>query len=55
MLNPNRFGFIMARNTSDALLEFVVNVYEAMNKNKVLLAFFLDFFKAFDTADHEIL
>ena len=56
ILNSNQFGLIPDHNTSDALLEFLDNnAYEAMNKNKVLLAIFHDFSKAFDIVDHEIL
>ena len=42
-------------NTSDALLEFLDIEYEALNENKLLLAVFLDFSKAFDTVDHKML
>ena len=55
ILNYNQFGFIPDHNTYDALLEFLDNAYEAMIKNKVLLAIFLDFSKVFDTVDPEIL
>ena len=55
ILNSNPFGYIPANNTSDVLLEFLYNAYEAMNKNKVFLAFFLDFSKTYDTVDHGIL
>ena len=53
-LNSNQFGFILVHNISYALLEFLDNAYEAMNKHKVLLAIFLDLPKAFHTVDHEI-
>ena len=43
ILNSNQFWFVPDHSTSDALLEFIDNAYEAMNKNKVLLAFFLFF------------
>ena len=46
IINSNQFGFIPDHKTSDALLEFLDNAYEAMNKNIVLLAIFLDFSKA---------
>ena len=47
--------FVPDHNTSDALLEFLGNASEAMNKNKLILAISLDFSKALDTLDHEIL
>ena len=49
-LNFNQFRFIHDLNTSDALMEFLDNVYEAMKK--VLLAIFLDSSKAADAVDH---
>ena len=55
ILNSNQFVLIPDHNTSYALLEFHNNAYEAMNRKKVLLAIFIDFSKAFDTVDHEIL
>ena len=56
ILNSNQIGFIPDHNTPDALLEFLDNAYEVMNKNKLFLAFFLDFFfKAFYTFDYEII
>ena len=55
LIGRNQFGFLAGHNTSDALLEFLDKAYDAINQNKVLLAIFLDFSKAFDTVDHEIL
>ena len=52
ILNFNQFGFIADNNKSDALMEFLDNEYEAMNKSKVVLVFFS---KALDTVVHEIL
>ena len=52
ILISNQTEFIRDHNISDALLEFLENAYGAMNKNKVFLAVFLDFPKAFDTVDH---
>ena len=55
ILNSDQFVLIPDHNTSNALLEFLDNAYEAMNKNNVLLAISRDFSKAVDTVDHEIL
>ena len=55
ILNSKRFGFIPDHNLSDALLEFLDNAYEVMNKNKVLLAIFLDFSKVFHKVDNQII
>ena len=38
-----------------ALWEFLDNVFEAVNKNKVFLAIFLDFSNSFDTVDQKSL
>ena len=51
--NSNQFGFIPEHNPSDALLEFLDNAHEAMNKNNVLLAIFLGFYKTYVTVDNE--
>ena len=40
---------------SDAPTDFLDRVIDVSNQNRVLLTFFLDFFKAFDTVYHEIL
>ena len=55
MIRPNQFGFQKNKCTSDAILEFLENVYDAFNENKHYLAIFLDFSKAFDTICHDIL
>ena len=55
LIKPNQFGFQKSKCTSDAILEFLENVYESFNENKYYLAIFLDFSKAFDTICHDIL
>ena len=55
LIRPNQFGFQKNKCTSDAILEFLENVYDAFNENKHYLAIFLDFSKAFDTICHDIL
>ena len=55
LLNNNRFGFLAGQNTFDALTDFLDKVYDTINQNRVILTIFLDFSKAFDTVDHEIL
>ena len=55
LLNTNQFGFLAGQNSADALTEFLDKAYDVINQNRVLLTVFLDFAKAFDTIDHEIL
>ena len=55
LLNSNQFGFLARPNTSDAAIEFLDKAYDAINQSRVLLIIFLDFPKAIDTIDHEIL
>ena len=55
LLNKNQFGFLKNRNTSDAILEFLDNLYDSLNNDEYHLAIYLDFSKAFDTISHEIL
>ena len=43
------------RSTSDVLLEFLDNAYDMLNDSGLLLAIYLNFSKAFDTVDHNIL
>ena len=49
-----QYGFRKNKSTSDAVLTFTQECY-AFNNKKILLSIFLDFSKAFDTVDHEIL
>ena len=55
LFSPNQFGFRSKKSTTDAILQFIDNGYNAMNDGKVLLSIYLDFSKAFDTIDHTLL
>ena len=55
IINKNQFGFQKSKSTSDAILEFLDNVYDSFDRDNHLLAIFLDFSKAFDTISHDIL
>ena len=55
ILPENQFGFQKNKCTGDAILEFIDNAYESLNKSKHLLTIFLDFSKAFDTISIDIL
>ena len=55
ILNKNQFGFRDRHNTSHAILSLVEDVTDAFEENKNTIGVFVDFKKAFDTVNHEIL
>jgi len=55
ILSNNQFGFRENSSTSDAVSEFIDNVYNKLDKKLSLITVFLDFSKAFDTVNHDIL
>ena len=55
ILCTNQFGFRKNSNTSDAITEFLDYVYSSLDKKLTTVAVYLDFSKAFDTVNHEIL
>jgi len=55
LLSHNQFGFREGNSTADALLEFLDSASNSLDCKNTLISVFLDFSKAFDTVDHEIL
>ena len=55
ILYKDQFGFRTNRSTTQAILNFVQNLYDSLDKNHIVLSIFLDFKKAFDCVNHKIL
>ena len=55
ILHDNQYGFRKKSSTHVALLTFIDKVIEAIEKGEYAIGVFLDFSKAFDTVDHQIL
>ena len=55
IITNHQFGFRSNFGTSDAITEYLDVIYDTINKSQSLLTVFLDFSKAFDTVNLEIL
>ena len=55
ILTPEQYGFQPKKNCADALLEFTEFIREVIDKRRYGETFFIDFQKAFDTINHELL
>ena len=55
ILHENQYGFRKKSSTHLALLSFEDKVIQAIEKGEYSVAVFLDFSKAFDTVDHDLL
>lgn len=55
VLSDTQHGFRKGRSTISALLGFADHVNEYLNSGKQVIALFIDYKKAFDTLDHDIL
>ena len=55
LFNKNQHGFVPGRSTQTQLLLFYEDIYEALQKGVRLDTVFLDFARAFDKVNHQIL
>ena len=55
ILYKKQFGFRAKHSTSHALLDFLLNSSKAIENKEIIVGIFLDFKKAFDSINHEIL
>ena len=51
----DQYGFLSKKSTTDAIIRFTDECYDILNDRKSLISVYLDFSKAFDTIDHELL
>ena len=55
IINNSQYGFRAAHSTLHALVNATENLYKSLDKNLHTLGIFIDFSKAFDTINHDIL
>ena len=55
IISENQFGFRNNCSTADAVLSFTNQVYDSLRNKNSFIAIFLDFSKAFDTVQHDLL
>ena len=55
ILYPHQFGFQKYKSPSLAILDICNQLVNSIEKNQLSCCIFLDFAKAFDTVNHEIL
>ena len=55
ILSPTQFGFRTGMSTVDAIVHFTEYIYDALNNKQSTINVFIDYSKAFDTINHDIL
>jgi hypothetical protein len=54
-LSEHQFGFQRGKSTEDALINFTNQIYNSLNNSNKTTGLFVDFMKAFDLVNHNIL
>ena len=54
-LFEHQYGFQPKKTTTMAILDVYTKIIDALEKNELICCIFLDFAKAFDTVNHNIL
>ena len=55
ILSNTQYGFRKNRSTESALINYVNNIHNGLNKKHYITSIFMDLSKAFDVIDHSIL
>ena len=55
VLNNNQFGFVKNKSTSQAVLKLITDLYDNVDRKNISQLLYIDYRKAFDTIDHDIL
>ena len=55
LLFDKQFGFQLNNSTKHAIFQLVNDIFSSFERGEYTLGIFIDFSKAFDTVDHEIL
>lgn len=55
LFSESQFGFLKGLSTSDAIVNFIHTIYEALEERSYVAGIFFDMSKAFDLVNHDIL
>ena len=55
ILHKQQYGFRAKKSTTPAILHFLQYLYKHIDSGNIVFSLFLDFGKAFDCVNHEIL